>query len=184
MLKGLLFNKPATVRSNLKALSATGLQTLQSSTQRGHCLLSASVRPTVGTDGASPGRSSHSYHSKCGDPVGSCLTITMCRSPTYSAGSVASQPYLISGTNWGARATSSFSSRARRARLIGHHHLSPGLLRLFGGAFQFRHARLDVLDLDGLGPVRQHQIGGPKLRGRLGGLVHHDFEHGGNRGTR
>src|ERR1039458_10490059 len=67
MLKGLLFNKPATVRSNLKALSATGLQTLQSSTQRGHCLLSASVRPTVGTDGASPGRSSHSYHSKCGD---------------------------------------------------------------------------------------------------------------------
>ena len=41
MLKGLLFNKPATVRSNLKALSATGLQTLQSSTQRGHCLLSA-----------------------------------------------------------------------------------------------------------------------------------------------
>src|ERR1039458_5689956 len=43
MLKGLLFNKPATVRSNLKALSATGLQTLQSSTQRGHCLLSASV---------------------------------------------------------------------------------------------------------------------------------------------
>src|ERR1017187_10827546 len=50
MLKGLLFNKPATVRSNLKALSATGLQTHQSSTQRGHCLLSASVKPTVGTD--------------------------------------------------------------------------------------------------------------------------------------
>src|ERR1035438_1867974 len=65
-----------------QALSATGLQTLQSSTQRGHCLLSASVKPTVGTDGASPGRSSHSYHSKCGDPVGGHCFLSASGKPT------------------------------------------------------------------------------------------------------
>jgi hypothetical protein len=46
------------------------------------------------------------------------------------------------------------------------------------GAFQLRDARLDILDLDGLGPVRQHQLGGPELRGGRRVRVQHGFQHG------
>src|ERR1017187_8122852 len=68
------------------------------------------------------------------------------------------------GTCLGARIASSLSSRVKSERLIGWPSISPRLLRLFGGAFQFRHAGLDVLNLDSLGPMRQDQVGGPQLR--------------------
>src|ERR1017187_7834187 len=87
------------------------------------------------------------------------------------------------GTCLGARIASSLSSRVKSERLIGWPSISPRLLRLFGGAFQFRHAGLDVLNLDSLGPMRQDQVGGPQLRGRRCVLVQHDLQDGGNRCT-
>jgi hypothetical protein len=56
-------NVPATVGNKLIALSAAGLQTLQSSGQRGHYPLSAYAEYTVETDGAGSSPSSHSLHS-------------------------------------------------------------------------------------------------------------------------
>jgi hypothetical protein len=64
VLKCRLSNEPAAVSSKPIVLSATGLQTLQSSAQGGHGPLSAPVKLTVGTVGAGPGRSSHWHHAK------------------------------------------------------------------------------------------------------------------------
>jgi hypothetical protein len=83
------------VGSQPVALSVTALQTLQSSAQRRHGAVSASPKRIVGTDGVGPGRSPHSYQSKFGELVGSCLTITnvpfahvivgKCRQPAVAA---------------------------------------------------------------------------------------------------
>jgi dihydrofolate reductase len=52
------------------------------------------------------------------------------------------------------------------------------------GALQFSQARFDFLDLDGLRPVCQHQVGRPESRRGRRLLIHHDPQYGGYRRAR